>query len=165
MNASNSGSKGTAIVYFSCTGNTEHVAEKIAEATDGLLLRLVPVQPYTQADLDYNSRCRANDEQNGGTARPEIVDGAPNVSMYDTIYLGYPIWWGKAPRIIFTFLESVDLAGKTVVPFCTSGSSSISGSLAELRAAAPKADWVEGRRFSAAVPQQEIDAWVESIHS
>lgn len=149
-----------AIVYFSCTGNTETVAKKIATATNGTLMRIEPAEPYTSADLDYNSDCRANTEQNSGSARPAIAAPVPNVAGYDTVYLGYPIWWGKAPRIILTFLEGADLAGKTIIPFCTSGSSPISGSLAEIEKAAPKATVLEGRRFSASVSQQEIDSWV-----
>lgn len=153
----------TAVVFFSCTGNTESVAEKIAEATDGTLMRIEPAEPYTAADLDYNSDCRANTEQNSGTARPAIAAPIPDVTGYDTVYLGYPIWWGEAPRIILTFLDGADLAGKTIIPFCTSGSSPISGSIAEIRQAAPGATVLEGRRFSASASQQEIDSWVDSL--
>ncbi len=95
-------------------------------------------------------------------ARPAIAAPVPNVADANTIYLGYPIWWGTAPRIILTFLDTADTAGKTIIPFCTSGSSSISGSIAELHAAAPEANWKEGRRFSASASQQEVDAWVAS---
>lgn len=123
-------------------------------------MRIQPEQPYTSADLDYNSDCRANTEQNDAAARPAIAAPVPNVADANTIYLGYPIWWGKAPRIILTFLDGADTAGKTIIPFCTSGSSPISGSIAEIQAAAPSASWKEGRRFSASASQQEIDSWV-----
>lgn len=151
----------TAVVFFSCTGNTETVAEKVAQVTDGELLRIEAAEPYTAQDLDYNSDCRANSEQEDGSARPALASPVPDIAGFDTVYLGYPIWWGKAPRIVLTFLEEADTAGKRIVPFCTSGSSPISGSIGELHTAAPEAEWGEGRRFSRDVPQQDIDAWVE----
>lgn len=154
-----------AVVYFSCTGNTQAVAEKIAAATDGALMRIEPAEPYTPADLDYNSDRRANSEQSSGTARPALAAPVPDVAGYDTVYLGYPIWWGEAPRVVLTFLESADLAGKTVIPFCTSGSSPISGSIAEIEQAAPGANVLEGRRFSASASQQAIDSWVSESHN
>ena len=152
-----------AVVYFSATGNTQSVAEKIATAADADLMEIIPAQSYSAADLDYNSDCRANTEQNDASARPAIASPIPDVSGFDTVFLGYPIWWGTAPRIIDTFLEGADLAGKAVVPFCTSGSSSISGSLADIEQAAPDAVWEEGRRFSSSASQQEIDEWVTGI--
>lgn len=153
----------TAVVYFSCTGNTEKVAEKIATATGGPLLRIEPAILYSSADLNYNSDCRANDEQNDPTARPALASPIPDISSFDAVYLGYPIWWSGAPKVILTFLEETDLAGKTVVPFCTSGSSGISGSMGALESAAPDSRWIEGQRFSASVSQQEIDAWVSGV--
>lgn len=152
-----------AVVYFSCTGNTEAVAEKIAAATDGALMRIEPAEPYTPADLDYNSDCRANTEQRSGDARPALAAPIPDISGYDMVFLGYPIWWGEAPRIILTFLEGANLAGKTIVPFCTSGSSPIDGSIAEIEQAAPGATVAHGRRFSPSVSQQEIDSWVNGL--
>ena len=153
----------TAVVFFSVTGNTEAVAEKIAQSTGAPLLRVLPAEPYTSADIDYNSDCRANREQDSVTDRPALDASVPDVSGYDTIYLGYPIWWGKVPRVMLTFLESVDLSGKTVIPFCTSGSSSISGSLDEVHAAAPSANWQDGQRFDSGVSQADIDSWVASF--
>lgn len=153
----------SAVVFFSCTGNTEAVAEKIAAATGGSPMRIEPADPYTPSDLDYNSDCRANSEQNSGSTRPALAAPVPDVAAYDTIYLGYPIWWGAAPRIILTYLEGTDLAGKTIIPFCTSGSSPISGSIAEIRQAAPGANVLDGRRFSASASQQEIDSWVTAL--
>lgn len=155
----------TAVVYFSATGNTEAVAEKITAATDGTLMRIEPTEPYTEADLDYNSDSRANDEQNDASTRPALAEPIPDVTGYDTIYLGYPIWWGTAPRIILTYLDDADLAAKTVIPFCTSGSSPITGSIAELEEAAPDAHWLDGMRFSASVSQNEVDSWVESLQT
>ncbi len=152
-----------AAVYFSRTGNTQAVAEKVAAAANAELLRLEPAEPYTSADLDYNSDCRANAEQDNVTDRPAIAQPVPDVSAYDTVYLGYPIWWGKVPRVVLTYLESADLAGKTVIPFCTSGSSGIGGSLDELHAAAPGATWRDGSRFASSASQSEIDSWVSSL--
>lgn len=153
---------GTAVVYFSCTGTTQAIARKIAAATDGTLMRIEPAKPYTSADLDYESNCRANAEQNSATARPDIAQPIPDIAPYETIYVGFPIWWGTAPRIILTFLEGADCAGKTIIPFCTSGSSPISGSIKELHDAAPDAHWGEGRRFPSSTSQSEIDSWVAS---
>lgn len=152
-----------AVVFFSCTGNTEAVAEKIAAAADGTLMRIEAAEPYSSADIDYNSDCRANAEQDSGSARPTIAAPVPDVAPFDTVYVGYPIWWGKVPRIMLTFMEGIDLSGKTVVPFCTSGSSPIDGSIAEVAQAASGADVLEGRRFSADVPQQEVDSWVSDL--
>lgn len=152
-----------AVVYFSCTGNTESIAQKIAEATGGALMHIEPAEPYSPADLDYNSDCRANAEQNSDTVRPALAAPAPDVANCDTVYLGYPIWWGKAPRIIMTYLKGTDLAGKTVVPFCTSGSSPISGSIAEIRKAASGANVLEGRRFPSNASQQDAYAWISSL--
>lgn len=156
-------STNAAVTYFSCAGNTEAVADRIAQATDGVPMRIQAAEPYTAQDLDYNSDCRANSEQESGTARPALASPIPDIAGFDAVYLGHPIWWGKAPRIILTFLEGVDTAGKRIVPFCTSGSSPISGSIDELNAAAPDAQWAEGRRFSASVSQQEIDDWAKGI--
>ena len=117
----------TLIVYFSATNNTENIANHIKTTLgdDADLFEIVPETPYTSADLNYNTDCRANREQNDANARPAISGSVENMKQYDVIFLGYPIWWGQAPKIMYTFLESYDLNGKTVVPFCTSGSSGI----------------------------------------
>ena len=154
------------VAYFSCTNNTKGIAEKIASATGGELYRIEPVQPYTQEDLAYgNASCRANNEQNSPTARPAISGNVQDMAQYDVVYLGYPIWWSKAPKIIYTFLESYEFAGKTIVPFCTSGGSSISGSLPEIQTLANDATWLGGRRFDANASQAEIKTWVDSLNN
>lgn len=119
---------------------------------------------YSSADLDYNSDCRANREQNDPSARPAISGEDIAPEDYDVIFLGYPIWWGKAPKIICTFLERYDFTGKTIVPFCTSGSSGIGGSLSELQALAPGADWLDGQRFSGSASLTEVQNWVEELN-
>ena len=144
--ASKSKQKKVLVVYFSATGTTKGAAEKVKKATGGKLYRIKAAQPYTSADLDYdNDDCRANTEQHDGTVRPEIKGKVKNIGKYDVIFLGYPIWWGKEPMIIRTFLESYNLKGKKIVPFCTSGGSGISGSMKEVRASAKGAKVVKGK--------------------
>lgn len=111
---------------FSRTGNTEKIAEYLIELTDADSYVIEAAVPYTDDDIQYqDDNCRANKEQNDKTVRPEIADPISSIDSYDTIFLGYPIWWGQEPRIIDTFLESYDFSDKTVILFCTSGSSGI----------------------------------------
>lgn len=148
-----------AVIYFSCTGNTRTAAERIRDLTGADLMELVPEQPYTSQDLDYNDEsCRANQEQKDPAARPRIAGQPLDLSQYGTIYLGYPIWQGTAPRIINTFLDSYDLTGKTIRPFCTSGSSGIETSVADIRAAAPGVDVTAGLRI-ADPDGSDVKAW------
>ena len=136
-----------AVIYFSCTGNTRTAAERIRDMTGADLYELTPEQPYTSQDLSYNNdACRASQEQKDPAARPRIAGQPLDLSQYGTIYLGYPIWWGTAPRIINTFLDSYDLTGKTIRPFCTSGSSGIETSVADIRAAVPEVNVTDGLR-------------------
>ncbi len=148
------------VVYFSNTGNTENIAESIVSAMGADVYEIEAVEPYTDEDLNYNdSSTRATVEQGDPTARPEIGNLLESIDEYDTIYLGYPIWWGQAPKIIYTFLESYDFTGKTIIPFCTSGSSGIGSSDDNLHSAASGANWVDGRRFSGSASSSEIAAW------
>ena len=152
-----------AVVYFSVTGNTEIVADKIAAAPDVTPQALVPAEPYTSADIDYNSDCRANVEQQDDLSiRPALAEPLPDVAEATTVFLGYPIWWGKVPRVVLTYVESGALSGKTVVSFCTSGSSGIEGSLSELESADASVAWEPGRRFDASVSETTIDEFVTS---
>lgn len=129
------------VVYFSCTNTTKGIADRIVEASDAATWRIEPEVAYTSEDLNYNnSSSRANREQNDPSARPAIKGKCENLADYDVVFLGYPIWWGKAPKVIFTFLESHDLAGKTVVPFCTSHSSGIGSSDTDLHRLATGAE-------------------------
>lgn len=153
------------IAYFSATGTTEGVAEKIAEVTGGTLYEITPASPYTQADLNYsNSNSRTAEEDDNPAARPEIDGTVENMSGYEVIYLGYPIWYGKAPKIIYTFLESYDFSDKTIVPFCTSASSGMGNSANNLHALADGATWLNGIRFSSASSVSDVRNWIESLN-
>ena len=154
----------TLVAYFSATGNTEGVAQHLQAILDADLYEIVPAEPYSDDDLNYNvSDCRANQEQNDPDARPAIDGTVENMDGYDVIFLGYPIWWGEAPRIISTFLESYDFTDKTIVPFCTSGSSGIGSSAEHLAALAADAAWLEGARFDPDASQEEVAAWVDGL--
>ena len=152
------------IAYFSATNNTEGIANHLDAILDADLYEIVPEQPYTSADLNYNNAdCRANREQNDPSARPAISGGVENMEQYDVIFLGYPIWHGQAPKIISTFLESYDLSGKTIVPFCTSGSSPIGSSATNLHALAGTATWMDGQRFSGSASRSTVESWVNGL--
>ena len=142
----------TLVVYFSATG--------------GDLLELEPADPYTSADLDYNSTdSRVSREHDDETLRDVALKTttADNWADYDTVYIGYPIWWGIAAWPVDTFVKANDFTGKTVIPFCTSASSGIGESGAQLAALAGTGDWQEGQRFPSAVTQQEVTDWVKSL--
>ncbi len=149
------------VAYFSATGTTKAAAKKVKKATGGTLYQIKAADPYTAADLDYNKNCRANAEQNADDARPEIKDRVKNIKKYDVIFLGYPIWWGKEPKIIRTFLESYDLKGKKIVTFCTSGGSGISGSMKEVKQSAKGADVVKGKDLTD-LSYKQVAKWAKS---
>lgn len=136
------------VAYFSATGNTKTLAEYAADRYNCDLFRITPVQQYTTADLDYsNQNCRALKEQADSTFRPEMQYEVEAMYNYSAIIIGYPIWAMKAPRIVLTFLESYNFENKQILPFCTSGSTDISATIDELKSAAPKARWLDGKRF------------------
>lgn len=148
------------VVYFSCTGTTEGVARTMADAAGADIYEIRAQEPYTSADLNYgDSSSRATREQNDLSVRPAIA-GSTDISGYDVIYLGYPVWWGMEPRIIDTFLESYDFSGKKIAPFCTSGSSGISGSESRIRELAAGAEILQGRRFSSGASRLEVENWL-----
>lgn len=151
------------VAYFSCTGTTKGVSDDIASITGASIFRIEPEVPYTSADLDYNSDCRANREQNNPQARPAIKSMPEGLDRYDIVFLGYPIWWGEAPRIISTFLESGDFKGKTIVPFCTSHSSGLGSSDRNLHSLAPDAVWIPGRRFARNTGKTELEKWISGL--
>ncbi|MBQ0068541.1 MAG: flavodoxin [Bacteroidales bacterium] len=137
--------KKVAVVYFSATGTTEAVAKQLAKEKKAVLLYAIePAKKYTAADLDWrNKKSRSSVEMNDKNARPALKS-KKSLAEYDVIYIGYPIWWDVAPRIINTFIEQAKLDGKTVIPFATSGGSGIEKSVSELKAAYPKVKWQKG---------------------
>ena len=153
-----------AVVYFSGTGNTREVADLLAKETDADIFEIIPKNMYTSDDLNYNDdNCRANQEMNDESARPAISNDLSVVSEYDVIYLGYPIWWGTAPRIIQTFIESYDISGATVYMFCTSGGSGIEKSISDLQQLYPDVNIVDGKRLNDAT-ELDIREWIESLN-
>ena len=155
------GKKNSLVVYFSATGTTKRAAGKVQKAAKADIIRLLPKQKYTAKDLDYgDDETRATKEQNTPSARPALATDIRNLSQYQTIYLGYPIWWGQEPRLIRTFLDRYSLKGKTVIPFCTSGSSGISGSMPGIREGAKGASVLNGRDLTG-LSQKKVTAWVK----
>lgn len=148
------------VAYFSATGTTKAVAEQIALATGADLMAIEPVQPYTAADLDWRDKqSRSTLEMNDESARPAIRKTKEDLNDYAVVYVGFPIWWYAAPRIINTFLEAYDFAGKTIIPFATSGSSRIEGCTQALRKTYPALRIDDGKLLNH-VSYEEIQAWV-----
>lgn len=150
------------VVYFSGTGNTKALAETIAQTAGADIFEILPAEPYTSADLNYNdNNCRANREMNDETARPAIANRIENIDEYDTIFIGYPIWWGTMPRIINTFLDTYDLSGKTIMPFCTSGGSGIASSVSAIKNACGNSDVKDGMRGAASTSSTQVKEWID----
>ena len=152
------------VAYFSATGTTKGVAEKIASLTGGDLYEILAAEPYTADDLNYNdSSSRSTKEQNDKNARPEI--GSKDISLkgYTTIYLGFPIWWGEEPRILDTFVEKYSFEGITVIPFCTSASSGIGRSGFNMESLAGTGTWLEGKRFGGNVSEADLQSWIDGL--
>jgi flavodoxin len=157
--------KNILIAYFSCTGNTRSLAEQIAQASKAELYEIKPKIPYSSEDLNWrNNSSRVNIERNDPSSRPAISDNVKNMEQYDIIFLGYPIWFGQAPNIIYTFLESYDFSGKTIVPFCTSGSSPIGTSASNLhKICSNNTTWLPGSRFAGNTSRSEIVTWINGL--
>lgn len=152
------------VAYFSATNTTEGVAKHIANGLNAELYEIVPQQPYTSADLNWNdNNSRSTIEMNNPNARPAISGSVENMEQYDVVFIGYPIWWGEAPRIVSTFMESYDFAAKTIVPFCTSGGSGMGSSASNLEKLTSNAKWIEGRRLNGSDSQDEVMEWVNSL--
>ncbi len=152
------------VAYFSATGTTKGVAEKIATVTGGDLYEILAAEPYSTEDLDYNdSSSRTTKEQDDKSVRPEI--GSKDISFegYTTIYLGFPIWWGEEPRILDTFVEKYSFDGITVIPFCTSGGSGIGRSGSNMESLAGSGTWLDGERFSSGVSEEELQSWIDGL--
>lgn len=151
----------TLVAYFSATGTTKQVAEKIAKATGGDLYAIEPTETYTDADLNWrDKKSRSTIEMNDPASRPAMKNTPVDMAQYDTVYVGFPIWWYVAPRIINTFVEKFDLSGKVLIPFATSGSSDIENSVVELRKQYPNLNWQDGKLLNGA-SQATIDTWVK----
>ena len=157
--------KDVLVVYFSCTGTTKDVAEKIASITDADLYEIKAAVEYTEADLDWNdSDSRTTHEQDDPSVRPEIGSDPVSLEGYSTIYIGYPIWWGEEPRIMDTFVESLSFEGIRMIPFCTSSSSGMGRSGKNLAENAGSGDWQDGKRFGAGASEDEIRSWIDSMN-
>ena len=143
------------VLYFSATGTTKKIAERIARNLNSDIIEIIPKEEYKQEDLDYNNDCRANREQNNSEARPEIKNKI-DISKYDIVYLGYPIWWGTNPKIVLSLLDKYDFIGKTIFPFCTSGSTGIENSVNDLRNYNSKLTIKDGKRFASNSIEYEI---------
>lgn len=152
------------VAYFSATDTTEGVAEHIANGLKADLYEIVPEEPYTDADLNYNdNNSRTTIEMNDPDARPAISGSVENMEQYDIVFVGYPIWWGEAPRIVSTFMENYDFSGITVAPFCTSGGSGMGSSAANLEQLASGAKWLDGQRLNGGDSQDTVMEWVNSL--
>ena len=147
------------VAYFSASGTTKKVAEHLAKAAGVELFEIRPIIPYSSADLNWmDKKSRSSVEMNDPDSRPEIAETMPNMADYDTVFIGFPIWWYVAPHIIHTFLESYDFTGKTLVPFATSGGSGMGRTVEELRKLCPNADWKAGKLVND-VSDQALAAW------
>ena len=152
------------VAYFSASGVTAKVAQTLAEAIGADIFEIAPKIPYTEADLNWmDKNARSTIEMNDSSSRPEIEFMRDNMSEYDTIFVGFPIWWYVAPTIINTFLESYDLTGKTIIPFATSGTSGMGKTNEKLAPSCKGAKLLEGKRFDSRVSGKELAAWVESL--
>ena len=158
---SNTSNNRVLVAYFSATGNTAGVANRLASATGGELFAIEPETVYSAEDLDWrNDKSRASVEMADRSSRPAIASHIENIEQYNVIFVGFPIWWGREPSIIDTFMESYDFAGKTVIPFATSGSTPTTDEAAEsIRQIAPNANIQNGARFPVDVSADELKTW------
>ena len=154
----------TLVAYFSTGGNTRRAAKALATAAGADLYEIKPVQPYSHADLNWmDKKSRSTIEMNDPSSRPEIVGPLPDVSGYDTILLGFPVWWYTCPAIIRTFLEGLDLHGKKLVPFATSGGSDLGDTAEHLKEYAPGAEVLPGRMMNGRINPDDLKAWVGNL--
>ena len=154
------------VVYYSATGNTAQVAQYIADSTGGDLFELEPVEPYTDDDLNWtDDNSRVSQEHADESLRDVelVADTVDNWDQYDTVFIGYPIWWGIAAWPVDGFVEANDFSGKTVIPFCTSSSSGLGESGQLLADMAGTGDWQEGQRFRSGASQEDVQSWIEEL--
>lgn len=154
----------TLVAYFSATGTTARAAHAIADAIDADLYEIAPAEPYTSADLNWNDRTsRSSREMNDESCRPAIAGTVENMDAYDTVFVGFPVWWYVEPRIIDTFLESYDFAGKTVVPFATSGGSGLGRAPQRMQQIATGSTVTGGKLLNGRQSADALRAWAESL--
>ena len=152
------------VAYFSASGVTAKVAENLADAIGADIFEIQPEVPYTKADLNWmDKKARTTIEMSDPTSRPAIAAKRDNIDEYDTIFVGFPIWWYVAPTIVNTFLESYNLKGKTIIPFATSGGSGMGKTADILRTVCPAADILPGKRMSARESAEAVRAWLETL--
>ena len=152
-----------AVIYFSATGNTERVAAELSVMLDISLIEIEPAVPYTSEDLDYtDSNSRSTLESNDDSARPEILP-LEEVGNYETVFIGFPIWNGDMPKVIYTFFDTYDFAGKTIIPFCTSGGSGISRAERNIAALEENAEILSGKRINTSRIQSDLDSWLDEL--
>lgn len=156
----------TLVAYFSASGSTANLAKTVAEAVGGELFEIKPEKPYAPADLNWrDSKSRSSVEMNDAKSRPAIASRVENMGDYDTVFVGFPIWWYQAPRIIETFLESYDFSGKTVIPFATSGSSGLGKTESLLKPLCPAdTKWLPGKRMSSRESAASVQKWIDSLN-
>lgn len=153
------------VAYFSASGITESVARNLSQTAGADLYRIQPEVPYTSADLDWmNKKSRSSIEMNDPASRPAIAAEDLDISSYDVVFLGFPVWWYMAPTIINTFLETYDFSGKTVIPFATSGSSGIENCKKKLQQQYPSINWKSGKLLNGHPGQDVLDSWVKSLN-
>lgn len=151
------------VAYFSASGVTKNAAERLAKAAGADLFEIKPAVPYTRADLDWtNKKSRSSVEMNDPDSRPEIAERLSNMEDYDTVFIGFPIWWYVAPTIINAFVESYDFSGKTIIPFATSGGSGMGKTVEVLKPLCPSANWEKGKMLNR-VSDRELENWVKGL--
>ena len=152
------------VAYFSASGVTKNVAEKLAEAAGADIFEIVPEQKYTSVDLNWQDKnSRSSVEMNDRNSRPAISSKVEDMSQYTHVFVGFPVWWYREPSIIDTFVESYDFAGITIIPFCTSGGSDIGNTADNLKALAKDANVLIGKRLASNASEEELGAWTEEI--
>lgn len=152
------------VAYFSCTGTTKNAAQKLAQAIGADLYEIKPTTPYTSSDLNWsNKKSRSSVEMGNLSSRPKITGKIADMKKYDTVFIGFPIWWNLAPTIINTFLESYDFSGKLIIPFATSGGDGISNSEKALHRTYPKMNWRSGKLLNGHIDKNMLEDWIKKI--
>lgn len=158
--------KNVLVTYFSATGTTKRVAEQLAAVSGAHILEITPAEPYTAADLNWNDKTsRSTLEMRDESSRPAIVKHMESIEAYDVVFVGFPVWWYREPSIIDTFLESYDFAGKTIVPFCTSGGSGLGQAPQHMQSVVKQGTVVNGKRFNWNTSDAELENWVATINN